>query len=149
MREVSNQRRSCDEKVLCVMPRLARSGGEGSRPCVRRGSSLALRNGSWAPSSGAHCEADQLLGSLLATPSTQKFILPSSSSLIDWPESVWCVTTSAFCEISVLAASRSLPGSYHELTQITRTSAFGLTLRAPRVNALMPCRTSGIGNAAT
>ncbi len=56
---------------------------------------------------------------------------------------------SASCDISVSAASRSLPGSYHEFTQITRTSALGFTLRAPRANALIPCSTSGIGNAAT
>ena len=45
---------------------------------------------------------------------------------------------SAFCDISVSAASRSLPGSYHEFTQMTRTSALGFTLRAPRANALIP-----------
>ena len=62
---------------------------------------------------------------------------------------MWCVTTSAFCEISVLAASDSLPGSNHELTHTTLTSAFGLTLRMPRANALIPITTAGIGNAAT
>jgi len=56
---------------------------------------------------------------------------------------------SAPCEISVIAASRSLPGSYQLLAQITRTSTFGLTLRAPIVNALMPCSTSGMGKAPT
>ena len=64
-------------------------------------------------------------------------------------ESVWCVTTSAPCEISVLAASDSRPGSNHEFTHTTFTSAFGFTLRMPRAKALMPITTSGIGNAAT
>ena len=49
----------------------------------------------------------------------------------------------------MLAASLSLPGSNQELTQTTFTSAFGLTLRMPRANALIPMTTSGIGNAAT
>ena len=48
-----------------------------------------------------------------------------------------------------MAASRSLPGSYQEFTQITLRVAFGLTLRAPLMKALMPCSTSGIGKAAT
>ena len=62
---------------------------------------------------------------------------------------MWCVTTSAPCEISVSAAARSLPGSNQEFTQTTFTSAFGFTLRMPRAKALMPITTSGIGNAAT
>jgi hypothetical protein len=64
-------------------------------------------------------------------------------------ESVWWVTISAPCEMSVLAASRSRPGSNQAFTHTTLTSALGLTLRMPRVKALIPCSTSGIGKAPT
>ena len=36
-----------------------------------------------------------------------------------------------------------------KLVLTTVLAAFGLTLRMPRVNALIPITTSGIGNAAT
>ncbi len=64
-------------------------------------------------------------------------------------ESVCCRITSAPWSISTLAASRSLPGSNHELIQTTFTSMSGLTLRAASVVALMPRTTSGMGNEAT
>ena len=64
-------------------------------------------------------------------------------------ESVWWVTTSAPWAMSVTAASRSLPGSNQEFTQTTFISAAGFTLFMPRMKALIPCSTSGIGNAAT
>ena len=49
---------------------------------------------------------------------------------------------------SALAASPSLPGSYQVLTHTTLTSAFGLTERSAKVNALMPRTTSGMGKLA-
>ncbi len=64
-------------------------------------------------------------------------------------ESVFCISMSTPWPISVVAASRSLPGSNHLLTQTTLTVAFGLTLRAPSANESMLRITSGIGTDAT
>ena len=49
----------------------------------------------------------------------------------------------------VFAASLSLPGSYQLLTHTTLTLALGLTSLAPKVKALIPRITSGMGNEAT
>src|ERR1700682_212188 len=64
-------------------------------------------------------------------------------------ESVFCSRTSAPAPIRLSAAWRSLLGSYQVFTQTTLVVIFGLTLRAPMVNALMLRNTSGIGNAET
>ena len=84
---------------------------------------------------------------LIISESWPKASLPRSAAIcIAAGLSVCCMMTSAPWSISALAASASLPGSNQVLAQMILTLMFGLTVCAPRMVALMPEITSGIGN---
>ena len=59
------------------------------------------------------------------------------------------INTSAPWSAWALAASASFGGSNHVLTQMILSLTFGLLVCAPRIEALMPEITKGIGNGAT
>src|ERR1019366_362905 len=83
---------------------------------------------------------------LLMSESHPKPYLPAfSAAPRTADESVFCIKTSAPWSIRLCAASPSLGGSNHLLTQTTRVVTFGLTLCAPSVNESMLRMTSGIG----
>src|SRR5260370_41659993 len=72
----------------------------------------------------------------------------SAGSMNALGESTWGVTTATPCAIIELVASASLTGNDQSPVKITCVVAFGLTVCAPRVKALMLRRTCGIGLAA-
>ena len=76
-------------------------------------------------------------------------VTPGEAAAITAVEAVWNASTSAPWFISAMAASRSLPGSNQVFSQSTFTWACGSTERMPKVNALIPCSTSGMGKPAT
>ena len=72
----------------------------------------------------------------------------SAVSITTFGLSTWQVRTSTPWLIKLVAASASLTGIAQSPVKITCTVAFGFTLRAPRVKALMLRNTWGIGFAA-
>jgi hypothetical protein len=82
--------------------------------------------------------------------SQPKARLPFSSAVLSTAgESVFCISTSAPPLIRAVAASVSLGGSNHSLTQTTLVLIFGFTLCAPSVKLLMLRITSGMGTEPT